>query len=529
VVSQSSQPGTSAADMIFAGNVADVVARAATAGPDHPALVEPARGISLTWAEVHAAVDAESVRLRGAGVRPGDRVLVRLGHGVAFCVALLGAVRADAIAVPVGTNAVERELDLIVADSAPSVIVAAESDRAVASVAGQRSIRVIAAPDPRPAADPGSVEPCGRRGEDIAVLGYTSGSTGTPRGVRLSHRALLANRAQTALLRPVPVSPADRALLQLPLFHIYGLGAGLLGVCWAGATGVLADRMTPVELVELIAAERISVLAGIPSTYRALLELPAARLREALVTVRLCAAGGAPLPKDLPRAFQNATGLPLYDGYGLTETGPVLTSTLVSGVVKPGSVGRPLPGGPGVPGVQLRVAGAGDDEDEFAEEQDGEFDPDLDTGLVEVRGPNLFSGYWPDGAGGPDEDGWFRTSDVGYLDADGDLHLVDRATDLVIVNGFNVYPHEVEQVLTAHPQIVEAAVVGVPDERTGEAVKAVLVVRPGAELTAEQVREHCAVRLARFKLPTVVEFVDALPRSATGKIARMELRAGRRA
>jgi long-chain acyl-CoA synthetase len=356
------------------------------------------------------------------------------------------------------------------------------------------------------------------------VLGYTSGTTGVPRGVRLSHRALLANRAQIGLLRPVPVSPADRVLLQLPLFHIYGLGAGLLQVCWAGATGVLVDRVGARGLVEVVGAQRVTVLAGVPSLYRSLLELPARALRDGLLTVRLCVAGGAPLAPSLPDEFAQASGLPVFDGYGMTETGPVLTSTLVGGVAKPGSVGRPLPGGPGVPGVQLRLVDTGGSQ-QGAEDADGlDTDEGPDTGLVEVRGPNLFSGYWPDGADGPDEQGWFRTTDVGFLDADGDLHLVDRATDLVIVNGFNVYPHEVEQVLAEHPAVAEAAVVGVPDPRTGEAIKAVLVRRPDAELTEDQVRAHCATRLARFKHPAVIEFAERLPHSATGKIVRTQLR-----
>jgi long-chain acyl-CoA synthetase len=167
------------------------------------------------------------------------------------------------------------------------------------------------------------------------------------------------------------------------------------------------------------------------------------------------------------------------------------------------------------------------DEDPTELDDDLDEDEPHDAGLVSVRGPNLFSGYWPDGAGGPDADGWFRTADVGFIDADGDLHLVDRAVDLVIVNGFNVYPREVERVLTEHPAIAEAAVVGVPDQRTGEAVKAVLVLRAGATLTAGEVRVHCAASLARFKVPSAVEFVDRLPHSATGKITRFALRSGR--
>jgi long-chain acyl-CoA synthetase len=553
---------------MLAGNVADLVAAAAVRGADHPALLEPGRGLVLSWAAVDAAATAEADRLSAAGIRAGDRVLIRLGHGARFCVALFGALRVGAIAVPVGTHSTERELTAIVVDCEPSVLVAEPGDRAVAAVVAEVVAAAGAAaggtaPDARVleppeltggaagAGGPVDVRAAVGGGEDIAVLGYTSGTTGVPRGVRLSHRALLANRAQTAQLRPVPVSPADRVLLHLPLFHIYGLGAGLLQVCWAGATGVLVERVEPGELVDVIRAERVTALAGVPSMYRAMLELPAQRLRDALVSVRLCTAGGAPLAPDLLRAFQDTTGLDLFEGYGLTETGPVLTSTMVGGRSKPGSVGQPLPGGPGVAGVELRLVDAGyppapaaldaapvaadgagggrevrldDDPNDFDDDPD---DEQPDTGLVSVRGPNLFSGYWPDGAGGPDEDGWFRTSDVGYVDADGDLHLVDRATDLVIVNGFNVYPREVEQVLAEHPSVREAAVVGVPDPRTGETVKAVLVLRPGAELTVEQVREHCVTRLARFKIPTLVEFAEQLPHSATGKITRFSLRGER--
>lgn len=554
---------------VLAGNVADLVAAAAGRGPDHPALLEPAKGLVLSWAGLDAATDAEADRLAAAGVGVGDRVLVRLGHGARFCVALFGALRVGAIAVPVGTHSTGRELAAIVTDCRPSVLVAEPGDTAVAAAVSAggpaEGARLLAPPDPASAgsgaaagsAETGSAEVAtGRRtavggGEDIAVLGYTSGTTGTPRGVRLSHRALLANRAQTAQLRPVPVSPADRVLLHLPLFHIYGLGAGLLQVCWSGATGVLVERVEPAAVVEVIRAERVTVLAGVPSMYRAMLELPAQQLRDALVSVRLCTAGGAPLAPELLHGFRETTGLDLFEGYGLTETGPVLTTTLVGGLAKPGSVGRPLPGGPGVAGVELRLVDAGDrpaddpapgganpgtdapapaareydDPNDFGEDPDDLDDDQPDTGLVSVRGPNLFSGYWPDGAGGPDGDGWFRTSDVGFVDSDGDLHLVDRANDLVIVNGFNVYPHEVEQVLNEHPSVAEAAVVGVPDPRTGEAVKAVLVLRPGAELTVEELRAHCATRLARFKIPTVVRFADQLPHSATGKITRLALRA----
>jgi long-chain acyl-CoA synthetase len=219
----------------------------------------------------------------------------------------------------------------------------------------------------------------------------------------------------------------------------------------------------------------------------------------------------------------------VFEGYGLTETGPVLTSTLVGGVAKPGSVGRALPGVPsrGVAPVELRLVDAGGrplPTDEDDEDAGG-------TGIVAVRGPNLFSGYWPDGAFGPAElpglgPGWIRTGDVGYLDADGDLHLVDRVDDLIIVNGFNVYPREVEDVLLEHPGVREAAAIGVPHGRSGEAVRAVLVAAEGMSPSVEEIVEHCARRLARFKVPVEVALVDSLPHLPTGKLARRALREG---
>ncbi|HTK64670.1 MAG TPA: AMP-binding protein [Pseudonocardia sp.] len=539
------------------GNLADLVTAAARRGPDHLAFVDPVRGHFLSWAGFSAAMNAEAARLGRAGVQPGDRVLVRLRQGIPLCVALLGALRAGAVVVPAGTESTERELAVVLADCAPAAVVAERDDRVVTAVVaavGDGSPAVVLAPPVYEAAGPAGTEPgpsgtaptgqspveqspveqspaeqapAQRGGEDLAVLGYTSGTTGVPRGVMLTHRALLANRAQSGSLRPIPISPADRVLLHLPLFHMYGLGAGLLQVCWAGATGVLVDRVDPEEVLSAIERERVTVVAGVPSMFRVLLELPAERLREGLATVRLCTAGGAPLAPDLLRRFNQVTGLELFEGYGLTEAGPVLTTALVSGKPKPGSAGRPLPG------VELRLVDAstgeplsGSDDDQDDDEL-GSGGDGYDTGLVSVRGPNLFSGYWPDGADGPDEEGWFRTSDVGYLDSDGDLHLVDRANDLIIVNGFNVYPHEIEQVLAENEAIAEAAVVGIPDERTGEAVMAVLVLRAGASLTVDDVRAHCAAGLARFKVPTVVEFVDSLPRSATGKITRAALRAVR--
>jgi long-chain acyl-CoA synthetase len=507
-----------------ATHVADLVARSAVQVPDQPAVVDVTSANTLTWADLDGAVSAEADRLMATGVTPGDRVVVRLGNGAGFCVAVLGGLRAGAVVVPHGPVAVARELDIVFADCRPSVIVANDGDDAARQSAAGVGATVIAPPDlaARAASRAGTGD-----GEEIALLVYASGTTGVPRGILLSHRALLANREQTAALRPAPVTPVDRVLVSLPLFHIFGLAAGFLQVCWAGATAVLTERFAPADIAEILVSHRVSALAGVPTMFRALLDLSPDDLRAATAGVRLCTSGGAPLPPGWLSAFHEATGLAIVEGYGLTEAGPTVTTNPLGAPPKPGSVGRALPG------VELRLVDAEgrpidsapepDDDDDDIEIDIDEGDRGNDTGLVAVRGPNLFSGYWPDAAGGPDAEGWFRTADVGFLDADGDLHLVDRASDVVIVNGFNVYPREVEQVLLSIEGVTEAAVVGQHDERAGEVVKAVLVTDPAAGVEEEAVRAYCAERLARFKVPAVITFVDALPRTPTGKIARRQL------
>jgi long-chain acyl-CoA synthetase len=478
------------------GNVADLVADAAGRVPDRAALVDAATGRTLTWAQTNHAVDAYAARLAEAGLETGDRVAITLPNGPAFCIALFAVLRAGGIAVPAA--ATSPELPRLIEDSGAKLVVGDTID----------------APDPDATGEPHQAT---TGGEDIAVLCYTSGTAGAPRGVMLSHRALLSNVRQCAQLKPPPVTSTDRVLLVVPLFHAYGLGPGLLQVTSAAATAVLMETFGTERALSVCAEHQVTALVGVPAMYQALTAADPERLAEGLASVRLLTSGAAPLSPVVLSAIKQATGLPVFEGYGLTETGPVLTSTLVSGVAKAGSVGRPLPG------VELRIvdseAGSADPEEE------GWFDEDEpETGRVAARGPNLFSGYWPDGTGGPDADGWFRTGDVGYLDADGDLRLVDRANDLIIVNGFNVYPNEVERVIDELPDVLESAAVGVPDERTGEQVVAVVVLREGATLTEDEVREHCAERLARFKVPRTVRFADELPHSATGKVRRASLR-----
>jgi long-chain acyl-CoA synthetase len=226
-------------------------------------------------------------------------------------------------------------------------------------------------------------------------------------------------------------------------------------------------------------------------------------------SVRLAVSGAAPLPPEVLQRFERATGHRVYEGYGLTETAPSVTSTLCSFEPRAGSIGRP------VPGVEVQLI----------DRNGNEVDSD-DPGEIRVRGDNLFSGYWPDGQDGPEPDGWWCTGDVAVADALGDLFLVDRRRELILVSGFNVYPREVEAALLSHPDVAEVAVLGIPHPYTGEAVKALVVPEPGTSPTAEQLLVHAARMLARFKCPTVLEIVDQLPHTATGKVAKGQLREG---
>ena len=498
-------------------NLADLVREAARRSPDKPALLY--RDSAMTWGELESAVAGVAAGLGTLGLSPGDRVAVALGNTPGFVVSYFGALRGGYVAVPVNTTYTPSELEHVLGDSGAAAVIGTRSaaptllalredvptllhvvvSDAAAAPEGTTSLDAV-----RAAGDAGATEP-ERGGEDLAVLIYTSGTSGRPKGAMLSHRALLANLDQCAAITPPVVQEDDVVLLVLPLFHIYGLNPALGMVAKAGATGVLVERFDPVDTLGEIHRRHVTNVVGAPPMYVAWSMLP--DLSEAFASVRLLVSGAAPLPATALSSILDRTGQHVFEGYGLTETSPVVTTTLMSEVAKPGSIGRP------VPDVELKLV------DEAGNETDEE-----DPGEIVVRGPNVFSGYWPDGHDGPDAAGWFATGDVAYADADGDLFLVDRRKELVLVSGFNVYPREVEDVLLRHPDVQEAAVLGIPHPYTGEAVKAIVVVRPGAQLSVEDVVAHCQVSLARFKCPTAVEFADELPHSATGKVSKGRLR-----
>ena len=340
------------------------------------------------------------------------------------------------------------------------------------------------------------------------MLMFTSGTSGRPRAAMLSHRALLANLDQCRALDPTPMTEDDVVLLVLPLFHIYGLNTGLGMVAATGATGVLAERFDPVQTAAVVRAEGVTNIPGAPPMYVA---WGAAEVYDDLRGVRMFASGASPLPRVGARAGPHRGRPPGLRGLRAHRD---LAGGQQHPRVGPGQGRLDRPAGAG------RRGAAGRRGRRPRSLQD-------DPGEIMVRGANLFSGYWPDGSGGPDADGWWATGDVAYADDDGDLFLVDRRKELVLVSGFNVYPREVEDALAEHADVAEVAVIAVPHPYTGEAVKAFVVPREGSGLRPEHVTAHAATRLARFKRPTIVVIVDELPHSATGKVAKGRLREAR--
>ncbi|MGH3735487.1 MAG: AMP-binding protein [Micromonosporaceae bacterium] len=508
-----------------AANLAELVRHAADRSPERPALLF--RDEQITWAQLDRDVDAIARGLLAAGRSPGDRVGIALGNTPDFARAYFGALRAGLVAVPVNPGYRAGELAHVLGDSGAATLIATpDVAQAVETVRDQlpelADVHVQAAAEPGTALGALAVAgdervAAGSSGEDLAVLLYTSGTEGRPKGAMLSHRALLANLDQLDEIQPRVLGPTDMVLLALPLFHTYGLGPGLHAIAQHGCTGVLVERFDPADTLELVHRHHVSAVLGVPQMYLAwsLLE----GVGEAFSSVRMAASGAAPLDPGAQRRFLEATRHHVFEGYGLTETAPVLTSTLMSPVPKTGSVGRPIPG------VELKLVGS-DGQVIEPDEDDEDATGGTDPGEIWVRGGNLFSGYWPDGRDGPDSDGWWPTADMGYIDEDGDLFLVDRLRELVLVSGFNVYPREVEQAITGHPAVHEAAAVGVPHPYTGETVKAYVVLQPGSTATVDELISYCEQHLARFKCPTSIEFVDELPHSVTGKVRKSLLRDG---
>lgn len=490
-------------------NLAQALENTAERNPTAVAVVF--EGEETTYAAVrHQAVRA-AVSLTDLGVQPGDRVAIWMANHPSFISALYGIWRVGAVAVPVHSALTQPEAEHIFEDAGCSVVFIGHDqlDDAAPWLEDLGMHALLTRRDaPRSAPPPDQNYPAPpiaeASDETLALIQYTAGTSGVPKGAMLTHGNLRANLDQMRQV-PIAVRPDDIALCVLPLFHIFGLNVVLNLAVDVGAMLVLFERFDAKGAIDAIRNHKITVVAAAPPAYILWLGVEDAA-PDAFGSVRAAVSGATPLPKEVLSSFRDRFGVDIWEGYGLTETSPALTTTAIGGVAKPGCVGRPFPG------VELRLV----DEDGDDVEEEG------DPGEIYVRGPNVFRGYWnrPDETKVAFDGDWFKTGDVGVIDDDGDLFIVDRRRDMVIVSGFNVYPREVEDVLRKHPLVTDVAVVGERDEATGERVRAFVV--SGA--TVEELLDFAKQSLAPYKLPRDIELVSVIPRNAAGKVLRRELR-----
>jgi long-chain acyl-CoA synthetase len=502
---------------------------------------------SITYGELDRLADRFAAALQRAGIRKGDRVALVLPNCPQFVYCFYGALRAGAVVVPTNPLYTERELRHQLSDSgARAVVVLSRMYPRVADAArgtaverifvtnikehfpallrvlftltrerreghrvdirrDERAVWLRDAVRARAVPIDALVGP-----SDLAVLQYTGGTTGTPKGAMLSHRALVANAYQCRAWHTT-TKAGDRILAIMPFFHVYGLTVVMDLAVLRRMTMVLIPRPDLAHIFAAIAKHRPRFFPGAPRIYLLLSESAEMERRD-LRCIEAFLSGSAPLPLEVLRRFEQVTGGKVMEGYGLTEAAPVTHSNPREGVRKPGSVGLPMPD------VDCRVVDVETGTREVAVGEAGE---------LCIRGPNLMDGYWnrPDETAAVLRDGWLHTGDVVRVDEDGYFYVVDRLKEMIIVSGFKVYPREVDEVLYAHPAVLEAAAVGVPHPGKGEVVKAFVVLRPGATATAQELVDHCRASLAPYKVPTAIAFRTELPKTLIGKVLRRQLAA----
>jgi long-chain acyl-CoA synthetase len=499
-------------------------------------IYEDPRGVrKLTNIDIASTAAQLSAGLCALGVEKGDRVLVMMPNCPEVVIAYQGIARAGAVIIPVLPLLKAPEVRYIAANSGARAVITSALllpllQPALADVPTMRFIISTDLPDQQQnetASQPRiiafdrvvemghdeaqrylsplsnvDVEP-----DDTAVVLYTSGTTGRPKGVVLTHRSMVANALSSRSEEMVQQQGRSEEihLAVLPLAHAYGIVALNVG-CLSGATLVMHPRFDPAAVLSAIERYRITTFAGVPAMFVALLNMPDADKYDTS-SLQYCVSGSAPLPLQVLQGFEQKFHCPIREGYGLSEASAVLTSTRSNTERKPGSVGKPLPG------VEIRIV----------DEHDNPL-PAGEAGEIVARGPNIMSSYYnlPEETAKALRNGWLYTGDMGYFDEDGFLYVVERKKDLIIRGGFNIYPRDVEEVLASHPAVVEAAVVGVPSERMGEEVKAFVVTR--APIDAETLMAYCREKLANYKTPSQIEFIEALPRNSVGKIDKKVLR-----
>ncbi|MFC5212885.1 AMP-binding protein [Streptomyces coerulescens] len=484
----------------------DPVCRHAATTPDHLAL----RGAEDEW--TYLRLREASVRYAGAlaaaGLSPGDRVLLAAPSVPEFVVAYLGIQAAGCVVVPVNTMSTRAEVEYVLGDAGCSLAIAWHTlGPAAADAAAALAVPFWTLTPGASVTDAAPARVVDRDRDETAAILYTSGTTGRPKGAQLTIGNLLS--AGEIGAQCSRATGADRIGTGLPLFHVFGQASVMMAALTVGASMSLLARFDPASMLEMLRRDRLTIMAGVPTMWNALLHSAGDANPADFAQLRVAVSGGASLPGEIARAFEARFGCTILEGYGLTETTAFGTFNDIECGGKTGYTGR------AVPLVQVRVR-----------DDNGDECPPGAVGEVHIKGPTVMRGYWnrpADTAAVLSSDGWFRTGDLGETDTDGDLRIVDRIKDLIIRGGYNVYPGEVEEVLYEHPDIVEAAVIGVPDEHYGEEVAALVAIRPGAELAAAEVSGWARERLSAYKIPRIVRFVDALPKGPTGKILKRSI------
>jgi long-chain acyl-CoA synthetase len=448
--------------------------------------------------------------LRSKGVQPGDRVGIMLPNVPYSPVVYYGALRAGATIVPMNVLLKGREVTFYLRDPQVKVLFAwhdfAEAAQAGAAEAGTELVLV----------EPGEFEPlvgaaepmtdvAERAGDDTAVILYTSGTTGTPKGAELTHENLRRNSEVSRGL--FGLSEDDVLLGALPLFHSFGQTCAMNNAVAGGATLTLLPRFDPAKALEIIARDGVTVFQGVPTMYAAMLQHPDADSADAS-GLRVCVSGGAAMPGEIMRAFEEKFGCIILEGYGLSETSPVASFNHPDRGRKVGSIGTPIEG------VEMKVV-----------DDDGKDVAQGEVGEIVIRGHNVMKGYWnrPDATADAIRAGWFHTGDMAKVDEDGFFFIVDRKKDMIIRGGYNVYPREIEEVLYEHPAVAEAAVGGVPHPELGEEVAAAVALKAGQEVSAEDLQADVKEQVAAYKYPRSIWFLDELPKGPTGKILKREI------
>jgi len=491
-------------------NLAASLARNAADNPDRVAIHLGDQTTS------YGELDDQSARVAGLlaarGIAPGTPIGIMLPNVPEFASVYYGILRTGAVVVPMNPLLKAREIAYYLGDSGAPVIFAwhitAPEVEIGAKEAGAEAILVDPAtfPDILATASP-APQVVDRAAYDTAVVLYTSGTTGHPKGAELTH-ANLINNVEVSAADLFQLGPDDLIFGGLPLFHAFGQTCTLNAAIMTGASLTVLPRFDAAKALGILADQRVTIFAGVPTMFSALLHVPD-RSGYDVSALRLCISGGAAMPVEVLRQFEDAFDCIVLEGYGLSETSPVASFNHPGRERKPGSIGTPIRG------VEMRVVDAS-----------GAEVPQGEVGEIAIRGHNIMKGYLnrPDAtAEAVSADGWFRTGDIGRVDEDGYYYIVDRKKDLIIRGGYNIYPREIEEVLYEHPEVAEAAVVGIPHPELGEEVGAAVALKPGATVTPDELRSYVKSQVAAYKYPRRVWIVDALPKGPTGKILKKEI------